>query len=187
MPKYRVYNDIISLLHSRLSAHALSGLMGELCLKPASNHVDYWHHQYREFNQRADALANDAAKGASHLQWHVTSAGAPYLWVQMDGSLHPDGSGSSAILWASERCPSQVWVESEWTLAVSVCLHIAADSVVQTELVAAVLAYCLVEDYISKDFSLSIDGLEGLGAMIVANVLMAKFETGSFCKFSFVG
>ena len=144
-----------------------------------SSDANYWHHQHREFNRQADVLANHAAQGASHLEWHETFAHAKYLWVQMDGSMHPHGSGSSAILWASRRLPSEVWVESEWTLVASISLHIVAESVVQTELVAAVLAYALVEDYISNDFSLSVEGLMGLEAMTIANRVMAKSGTRS--------
>ena len=55
----------------------------------------------------------------------------------MDGSLNPDGRGSSVMMWASRDLPSPVWIDAEWVLVASISLKIEAQSVVQTELVAA--------------------------------------------------
>ena len=114
---------------------------------PAAHHNNFWVHQYREFNQLADTRAKDAASGKSQLQWYNSDRGAKYLWVQMDGSLNHDGCGSSVAMWASTERPSPIWVEAEWTLAATISLQIEAQSVVQTELVAALLSFCLVHTY----------------------------------------
>ena len=45
-----------------------------------------------------------------------------------------------------------VWDDAEWTLVATASLHIATKSVVQTELVAAVLAVAMVNTYKKSHF-----------------------------------
>ena len=93
----------------------------------------------------------------------------------MDGSFKSCGSGSSAVLWASYQRPSPQWIDAEWELVASVALQVDAQSVVQTELVAAVLAYVLVEAYIMGKRLGNLQEFHGQCAMIAAHRLILRF------------
>ena len=178
MPKYNMYSDAVNFVHKSLAAHMLqpaSFARDYPTLRPAAAHWNFWLHQYREFNELADALAKQASKGASRLQWYAQVHDARYLWVQVDGSLHPDGCGCSVTMWARQQLPSSVWVNSELTLVASISLQIEAESVVQTELVAALLALCLVRYYIQPNIPFSVEGLHGKQAMAVVRCLLSSF------------
>ena len=77
----------------------------------------------------------------------------------MDGSMRACGTGFSAVLWASYHRPSPSWVEFEWQFVASISLNVAAASVVQTEMVAALLAYALMEAYVGGKHLRDLEGL----------------------------
>ena len=180
MPKYKVYSEVVNSVHNLFAAHLRTTPLarGAPTLRPPAYFWNFWAHQYREYNILADNLAKQAALGITSLRWHSHVPNARYLWAQMDGSLSPDGAGSSAAMWAATDLPSPSWVGAEWELVAEASLQIRAETVVQTELVAALLALCLVMHFLNPQQSFSLTDLHGGHAMAVASFLQSTFLQG---------
>ena len=64
-------------------------------------------------------------------------------------------------------------------MAATVSLNVVAESVVQTELVAAILAFCIVEDHVAENFARPVLELDGRSDLDVCDILLSSVRDGS--------